>query len=98
MNLYKAHIIHPHTNVPLIVYFNESDGFVSFERDEKVLQAIYSMKSDLMQSKSFQASLKRASHLCQTQYPLDTMEEVQEFLSKIGLDLKDIEFEQVYVH
>ena len=76
MNLFKAHIIHPHTNVPLIVYFNQSDGFVSFERDEKVLQAIYSVKSELALSESFQASLKRTSHLCHTQYPLDTMDEV----------------------
>ncbi|MCM2676768.1 hypothetical protein [Alkalicoccobacillus plakortidis] len=98
MNLFKAHIIHPHTNVPLIVYFNQSDGFVSFERDEKVLQAIYSVKSELALSESFQASLKRTSHLCHTQYPLDTMDEVAEFLGKIGLDPKEIEFEQVLVH
>jgi hypothetical protein len=98
VNLFKAHIIHPHTHVPLIVYFNQSDGFVSFERDEKVLKAIYLVKSDLAQNESFQESLKRTSHLCQTQYPLDTMEEVIEFLSKIGIDPKEIEFEQMIVH
>lgn len=98
VKLFKAHIIHPYTNVPLIVYFNESDGFVSFERDEKVLQAIYLIKGDLAHNEDFQESLKRSSHLCQTQYPLDTMEEARTFLRKIGVDPKEILFEEVFVH
>lgn len=98
LNLYKTHIIHPHTHVPLIVYFNETEGFVSFERDERVLNAMYNVKRDLALNKQFQESLRRATLLCETQYPLDTLKEAEEFLRKIGIDEKNIYFEQVLVH
>ncbi|GAF15495.1 hypothetical protein JCM19045_4867 [Bacillus sp. JCM 19045] len=98
MNLFKTHIIHPHTHVPLIVYYNQSEGFVSFERDERVLKAIYNVKKDLAVNKHFQESLKRANHLCQTQYPLDSLQQAEQFLKKIGIEEKNIQFEQVYVH
>ncbi len=98
LNLYKTHIIHPHTHVPLIVYFNQTEGFVSFERDERVLKAIYNVKRDLALNEQFQESLRRATLLCQTQYPLDTLKQAEQFLLKIGIDEKNIHFEQVYVH
>lgn len=84
--------------MPLIVYFNQTEGFVSFERDERVLNAMYNVKRDLALNKQFQESLRRATLLCETQYPLDTLKEAEEFLRKIGIDEKNIYFEQVLVH
>ncbi|WP_059105817.1 hypothetical protein [Shouchella shacheensis] len=98
MQLYKTHIIHPTTHVPLIVYFNQTRGFVSFERDERVLKAIYNVKADLALNQTFQESLRRADELCQSQYPLGTLKEAKKFLRKLGIDEKSIQFEQVYVH
>ncbi|AIC93799.1 MULTISPECIES: hypothetical protein [Shouchella] len=98
MQLYKTHIIHPHTHVPLIVYYNQTEGFVSFERDEKVLKAIYNVKRDLALNKQFQESLRRATQLCQTQYPLDTLRQAEQFLKKLGIEEQSIKFEKVLLH
>ncbi|WZX99294.1 hypothetical protein NSQ26_08075 [Bacillus sp. FSL W7-1360] len=98
MNLYKTHIIHPHTHVPLIVYYNETEGFMSFERDEAILEAMYHVERGLVLDDTFQEGLRRVNHLCETQYPLDTLKEAKKFLRKIGIDERDVYFEPVYVH
>ncbi|WP_088103156.1 hypothetical protein [Halalkalibacter urbisdiaboli] len=98
MNLYKAHFVHPYTQVPLIVYFNERDGLVTFEKDEEILKVIFQLKQDLLTNDDFKQNLDQATNMCNTQYPVDTFKDVYEFLDKLGIESTDIQFKQVFVH
>ncbi|ADC50205.1 MULTISPECIES: hypothetical protein [Alkalihalophilus] len=98
MNVYKAHIVHPHTQIPLIAYFNERDGYVTFEKDEAVLNILYELKNDLEQDKYFQVNLEQASNICLTQYPVEDLSEAVLFLTKLGLSADDVEFKQMILH
>ncbi|WP_100406388.1 hypothetical protein [Bacillus solitudinis] len=98
MNLYKAHFVHPYTQVPLIIYFNERDGVVTFEKDEEILNIILKLKQDLATNEEFQHNLSQTSNMCKTQYPLESFKDVYEFLDKLGIEGEELLFKQVYVH
>ncbi|MDV2685865.1 hypothetical protein RYX56_15975 [Alkalihalophilus lindianensis] len=98
MNLFKAHIVHPHTQIPLIVYFNERDGYVTFEKDEDVLKVLFELKDELREDTLFQVNLEQASNICLTQYPVDDLSEAILFLTKLGVDEADVEFKQMLIH
>ncbi|MBP3952376.1 hypothetical protein [Bacillus suaedae] len=98
MNLFKAHIVHPNTQVPLIVYFNESDGHVTFEKDNEVLELLLQLQKDLAQDKKFLQNISQTNHLCKTQYPVDTFGDVYEFLGKLGIKKEDLSFQPLYLH
>ncbi|MCM3762222.1 hypothetical protein M3212_15725 [Alkalihalobacillus oceani] len=98
MNLFKAHFVHPYTQVPLIVYFNESDGHVTFEKDQEVLDILIKMEKKIGKDRKFVRDLHRTSHLCKTQYPVASFQDVFDFLEGIGVDKEDLTFQQLYVH
>ncbi|WP_368505635.1 hypothetical protein AB3N04_08535 [Alkalihalophilus sp. As8PL] len=98
MNLFKAHIVHPHTQIPLIVYFNERDGYVTFEKDEDVLKVLFELKDELREDTLFQVNLEQASNICMTQYPVDDLSGAILFLTKLGVDEADVEFKQMLIH
>lgn len=89
MDIFKAHFIHPYTNIPLIIYFNKSEGHVTFETD---IEKIKSMYGPLV------AELKDSPNICKTHYPVKSFSEVYELLEQIGVDREDLEFIQLYVH
>ncbi|WP_100371804.1 hypothetical protein [Bacillus sp. FJAT-45037] len=98
MNLYKAHVVHPHTQIPLIIYFNERDGFVTFEKDEDVLSILLELKVDIAQDEYFLTNLEKVSSICLTQYPVDNLEAVMGFLDEVGINVEEINFKQVLIH
>jgi hypothetical protein len=98
MNLFKAHIVHPHTQIPLIVYFNERDGYVTFEKDEDVLKVLFELKDELREDAIFQVNLEQVSNICLTQYPVDDLSGAILFLTKLGVDEDDVEFKQMLIH
>ena len=98
MNLYKAHFIHPYTQVPLIIYFNQSDGHVTFEKDNEVLNLLLKLESKLALDKQFMENIGQTTNLCQTEYPVSTFSDVFEFLEVLGVSKDDLSFEQLYVH
>ncbi|MDT8860963.1 hypothetical protein N0O92_12040 [Alkalihalobacillus sp. MEB130] len=98
MNLYKAHFVHPHTQIPLIVYFNESNGHVTFEKDNEVLQILLELTEGMASNKKFLKNMSLTSNICQTQYPVNTFQEVYEFLETLGIKKADISFQQLYLH
>ncbi|GAE26370.1 hypothetical protein JCM9140_2425 [Halalkalibacter wakoensis JCM 9140] len=98
MNLYKAHIVHPSTQVPLIVYFNESDGHVTFEKDQELLNVLIELTEGLPSKERFIKNMELASNICQTQYPVSSFKEVYEFLATLGVKKNDLSFQQLFVH
>ncbi|WP_332691493.1 hypothetical protein [Halalkalibacter lacteus] len=98
MNLYKAHFVHPHTQVPLIVYFNQSNGHVTFEKDNEILELLLKLQKELAQDKQFLENLSQASHICETQYPVESFHDVYEFLETLGVEKNDLTFQQLYIH
>lgn len=98
MTLFKAHIVHPYTHVPLIVYFNESSGYLTFEKDQEVLQLLLQLEEELLQDKRFLTNLSKVSNLCQTQYPVSSFQDVYQFLEKLGIEEDELTFQQMYLH
>jgi hypothetical protein len=98
MKLYKAHFLHPYTNVPLIVYFNENSGLLAFEKDEEVIKVMTMFESNIKDKAAFMANLEKSSHLCQTSYPVTSLEDVYEFLEQMGVEKEDIKFKPVLLH
>ncbi|WP_413375122.1 hypothetical protein [Alkalihalobacillus sp. 1P02AB] len=98
MNLFKAHVVHPQTDVPLIIYFNKRDGFVTFAKDEEVINILKNIREDLWKDHVFLHNLEKINSLCETQYPVDTFEQVYEFLTKVGFKKTDVEFKQMVLH
>ncbi|ARK29006.1 hypothetical protein [Halalkalibacter krulwichiae] len=98
MDVYKAHFIHPYTHVPLIVYFNESEGYVTFEKDQEVLQLLLQLDEDLAHDQSFLSNVNQVSNLCKTQYPVSSFKDVFEFLEHIGIGEEDLNFKQLFLH
>ena len=99
MNIYKAHFIHPYTQVPMIVYFNQSDRHVTFEKDNEVLGLLMKLEKKLAEDKQFQNDIDQTTtNMCKTQYPVDTFNDVFAFLEVLGIDKDDITFKQIYVH
>lgn len=98
MDLYKAHFIHPHTQVPLIVYFNKSDGYVTFEKDEEVLKLLLQLEIGLSQDETFLTSIDQTANICQTQYPVSSFHEVYQFLEQLGIQKDDLTFKQLFLH
>ncbi|WP_017728972.1 hypothetical protein [Halalkalibacterium ligniniphilum] len=98
MKLYKAHFLHPYTHVPLIVYFNESNGVVSFEKDEEMIKLIWTFEKEMKDREQFIANIEKASYMCQSSYSVPTFDDVFEFLGKLGLRKEDLQFKQVLIH
>ncbi|KHF41301.1 hypothetical protein [Halalkalibacter okhensis] len=98
MNLYKAHFVHPHTQIPLIVYFNESNGHVTFEKDNEVLEIILELTEGMAANRKFLENMSLTSNICQTQYPVSSFHEVYEFLETLGVKKADVSFQQLYIH
>ncbi|MFC0471197.1 hypothetical protein ACFFHM_12040 [Halalkalibacter kiskunsagensis] len=98
MNLYKAHFVHPFTQVPLIVYFNQSNGHVTFEKDNEILELLLKLQKELAQDKQFLENISEASNICQTQYPVKSFTDVYEFLETLGVTKDDLTFQQLHLH
>ncbi|WP_273717031.1 hypothetical protein [Alkalihalobacillus pseudalcaliphilus] len=98
MNLYKAHAVHPQTDVPLIIYFNKRDGYVTFAKDEEVIHILKSIREDLWENQRFLAGLDNVERLCHTQYPVSNFKEMIEFLQSVGFNKDDLEFKQMVLH
>jgi hypothetical protein len=98
MNLYKAHFVHPHTQVPLIVYFNQSNGHVTFEKDNEILELLLNLQKELGQDKQFLENISEASNICETQYPVETFQDLYQFLETLGVKKDALTFQQLYIH
>ncbi len=98
MDLYKAHFIHPFTQVPLIIYFNQSEGHMTFEKDNEVITILLKLEKRLAEDKQFLKGISQSTNMCQTQYPVDTFNDVFEFLEMLGVNKEDLTFQQLYVH
>lgn len=98
MDLYKAHFIHPHTHVPLIIYFNKSDGYVTFEKDNEVLKLLLQLEIGLTQDEKFLKNISQTTNICETQYPLNSFNEVYQFLEQLGVEKDDLTFKQLFLH
>lgn len=90
--LYKAHVVHPLTNVPLVVSFNAHSGLVSFEKDEEVLSVMTSLKGVLPLEVVNDIHQNQTDHITKSSYPADTIEDVFDFLEKIGIDRYSVQF------
>ncbi|MCL7749338.1 MULTISPECIES: hypothetical protein [Halalkalibacter] len=98
MNLYKAHFVHPHTQIPLIVYFNESNGHVTFEKDNEVLEILLELTEGMAANRTFLENMNLTSNICQTQYPVNSFHELYEFLEALGVNKDDLSFQQLFIH
>ncbi|WP_209124086.1 hypothetical protein [Alkalihalobacillus sp. BA299] len=96
--IYKAHFVHPLTDVPLIILYNNVTGLISFERDEEVIKVITSMKELLPQEVLTEEKLSKADHICQSAYPADSLDEVIELLATIGINTNNIQFQKILLH
>lgn len=93
MDIFKAHFIHPYTKVPLIIYFNKSEGHVTFETDKEKLEMLLGgLKIQFIDE------LIEIPNICKTQYPVKTFSEVYDLLEKLGVSKGEVEFKQLYVH
>ncbi|GAF66584.1 hypothetical protein BTS2_3485 [Bacillus sp. TS-2] len=98
MNLFKAHTVHPETDIPLVIYFNKRDGYMVFERDEEVITILKSVRLDLWENDSFLQNLENITKLCKTQFPVQNFDEVYEILSLMGISKSDVQFKQMILH
>ena len=98
MDLYKAHFIHPHTRVPLIVYYNKSTGYVTFEKDNEVLALLLKLDGELAEDERFIKNISQVSNMCKTQYPVSTFDDVYDFLEQLGISKEELSFKQLFLH
>ncbi|WP_227938008.1 hypothetical protein [Alkalihalobacillus deserti] len=98
MDMYIAHFIHPHTQVPLIIYFNKRDGYVTFEKDNEILKLLLQLEIGLTQDEDFLDNISQTSNICQTQYPVNSFDEVYQFLEQLGVQKDDLTFKQLFLH
>lgn len=98
MDLFKAHFIHPYTQMPLIIYFNKSEGHVTFEKDNELIRFWLKLEKELAEDKQFLQNITQPSNICNTQYPVTTFTEVYELLEQLGIDKEELAFKQLYVH
>lgn len=91
--LYKAHIIHPVTKVPLIVSFNSHSGLISFEKDEDALSVMTSLKGVLPASILNDLRQTNVEHITTSSYPAQSIEDVYDFLEdSLGIDRHSVQF------
>ncbi|WP_216830542.1 hypothetical protein [Alkalihalobacterium elongatum] len=96
--IYKAHFVHPLTNVPLIILYNNVTGLISFERDEEVIKVISSMKDLMVEEVITEEKLSKTDHICQSAYPADSLDEVKDLLETIGINSNNIKFQKILLH
>jgi hypothetical protein len=98
MDFYKAHFIHPYTHVPLIVYFNKRDGYVTFEKDNEVLTLLLQLDVGLAEDENFLKSISQVTNMCETQYPVSTFNDLYDFLEQLGIHKDELTFKQLFLH
>ncbi len=98
MNLFKAHFIHPYTQTPLIIYFNKSEGHVTFETDQEMIKMIINIEKQWSEDRELLQQLREPPNICKTQYPVRTFSEVYELLERLGISKEELEFKQIHVH
>ncbi|OLO28242.1 hypothetical protein BTR23_18130 [Alkalihalophilus pseudofirmus] len=96
--IYKAHFVHPLTDVPLIILYNNVTGLISFERDEEVIKVITSMKDLLPKEVITAEKLSKTDHICKVAYPASSLDEAIELLETIGIDTNHIKFQKILLH
>ncbi|MEB1805826.1 MAG: hypothetical protein LPK26_00695 [Bacillaceae bacterium] len=96
--IFKAHFVHPLTDVPLIMLYNNVTGLIAFERDEEVIKVIASMKDIIPEELITEEKLSKTDHICRSTYPAGSLEDVKELLETIGINSKHIKFEKIYLH
>ncbi|MFV8828166.1 hypothetical protein [Alkalihalobacterium sp. APHAB7] len=96
--IFKAHFVHPLTNVPLIMLYNNVTGLISFERDEEVIKVITSMKDIIPEEVITEEKLSKTDHICRSAYPANSLDDVKELLETIGINAKHIKFEKIFLH
>lgn len=93
--IYKAQIIHPYTNVPLIVSFNTKTHLFSFERDEEVIAIMKKIRDN---TPSFFPNLfgemifDQSENICKYSYPANSLEDVYELLEQLGIEREKVKF------
>ncbi|NEU31869.1 hypothetical protein GN156_13940 [bacterium LRH843] len=98
MQLFKAHFIHPHTGMPMIIYYNKSNGYVTFEKDNEVLKIFLHLDKDLARDDQFVSILKETTNMSQTEYPVDSFEDVYELLESLGVSKEELTFTELIMH
>jgi len=90
--LYKAQVIHPLTNTPLIVSFNTQTQLFSFEKDEEVIRLMKKIGEEI--STQLLNAIEEANSLsiCDFSYPASSLEDVYHVLEEIGIDRENVKF------
>ncbi|WP_096201690.1 hypothetical protein [Bacillus sp. FJAT-45350] len=96
--LYKAYFLHPYTNVPLVVSYNKTRGILSFEKDEEMIGFLLSIKDKLKEGDSLVDNIKQTDHITKFTYPAETLDEVYDFLEKLGVEREAVNFETVLLN
>lgn len=98
MKLFKAHFIHPRTQIPFIVYYNKSNGYVTFEKDNDIIHLLMQLEKRLIQDQQFAKHIEQANTMCETTYEAKTFKDVYELLEVLGVRKNDLNFKELFIH
>lgn len=90
--LYKAQVIHPLTNTPLIVSFNTQTQLFSFERDEEVIRLMKKIGEEISPQLLNALEETKSLSICDFSYPASSLEDVYKVLEEIGIDRENVKF------
>lgn len=90
--IYKAQVIHPLTNIPLIVSFNTKTNLFSFEKDEEVIRLMKKVGNNISPHLVELIDNESLLSICKYSYPAQSLEDVYRMLEEIGIDRESVKF------
>lgn len=92
MMIYKAQVVHPLTNIPLIVSFNTHTNLFSFEKDEEVIRLMKKIGEKISPNLLMAIDETTDLSICDFSYPASSLEDVYYLLEQLGIERDNVKF------